>query len=242
MTSMREACAILVWGPSMSQAERRGTCVIPLDLNMAMLLNQAMEPILLASSSLRRRELLGALSIPFQGVNPDIDETIFDHLEPSHRVRELAACKANVGLSLLAPQPGTCPRFLLAADTLVAFRQEGGWHTIGKPRTRLEARQMLLMESGRTQTVYTGLHMLNIITGDSYSALSSTEVTFCSMSDDEIDFYLSTGEWEGAAGAYRVQGIGSLFISSIVGSWSGVVGLPIHELYGILKAANYDFS
>ena len=207
-----------------------------------MLLNLAMEPIVLASSSLRRRELLTALSIPFLPLDPDIDETVFDHLEPSLRVQKLAASKAKAGLSLLARQEGVHPRFLLAADTLVAFRQADGWHTIGKPISRPEARQMLLMESGKTQIVYTGLHILNSRTGESYAALSSTEVTFCSMSSDEIEFYLDTEEWEGAAGAYRVQGIGSLFISSIVGSWSGVVGLPIHELYGILKAAKYDFK
>lgn len=226
----------------MSQAESSGTSVMPLDPNPAMLLNQAMEPIILASSSLRRRELLGALSIPFLALDPDIDESVFDHLEPALRVQELAEGKAKAGLSLLSRQEGTHPRFLLAADTLVAFRQDDGWHTIGKPLTRHEARQMLLMESGKTQIVYTGLHMLNIHTGTSYSTLSKTDVTFCSMSADEIEFYLDTEEWKGAAGAYRVQGIGSLFISSIVGSWSGVVGLPIHELYGILRTAGYDFK
>ena len=154
----------------------------------------------------------------------------------------LAEAKARQGLSLLAASPAEHPRFILAADTLVAFKLPSGWHTIGKPISKLDAHRMLIMESGKTQTVYTGLHFLNTITGISHSAFSETKVTFCTMSEDEVDFYLDTGEWQGAAGAYRVQGIGSLFISSIVGSWSGVVGLPIHELYGILKAANYDFS
>jgi septum formation protein len=201
-----------------------------------------MEPIVLASSSARRKELLAALSLPFRSIDPDIDESVYDHLEPLERVIALAEAKARQGYSMLSADNSEHPRFILAADTLVAFKLPGGWHTIGKPQSREDARKMLLMESGKTQTVYTGLHFLNTITGTSHSAWSETQVTFCVMSEDEIDFYLDTDEWRGAAGAYRVQGIGSLFISSIIGSWSGVVGLPIHELYGILKAANYDFS
>lgn len=203
-----------------------------------------MEKIILASSSPRRKEILASLAVPFITIHPDIDETICDHIDPEYRVLALAEKKAAAGLDLLGTieKKDGWPRLLLAADTLVAFHLSRGWKTIGKPRDRDEARTMLHYMEGHTHRVFSGLCLLDTRKGERHSVLSSTKVRFSSMSGMEIERYLDTGEWEGAAGAYRVQGAGSCFISSLQGSWSCVVGLPIRELYGILRDADYDFG
>jgi septum formation protein len=203
-----------------------------------------MEKIILASSSPRRKEILASLGLPFMPLHPDIDEAVCDHLDPEYRVVALAEKKAAAGLDLLgfAGKKNENPRLLLAADTLVAFHLSGGWKTIGKPRDRDEARTMLFYMEGRTHWVFSGLCLLDILNGRRRTALSSTKVRFSPMSEMEIERYLDTDEWRGAAGAYRVQGAGSCFISSLKGSWSCVVGLPIRELYDILRDADYDFG
>lgn len=201
-----------------------------------------METIILASSSPRRKELLRSLSIPFVSIHPDIDESFCDHLDPGARVVALAKAKAEAGLALLGQPQTDRPRLLLAADTLVAFKLDEGWKAIGKPESRADAKRMLEYMSGRRQIVFTGLCLLDTVRGRQFTALSETTVAFAAVNNDEIEFYLDTGEWHGAAGAYRIQGSGSCFIESINGSWSNVVGLPIRELYVILNAAGYDFG
>lgn len=203
-----------------------------------------MEKIILASSSPRRKEILASLALPFIAIHPDIDESICDHLDPEYRVVALAEKKAAAGLDLIKPkaEASESPRLLLAADTLVAFHRARGWKTIGKPSDRDEARTMLQYMEGRTHWVFSGLCLLDTGTGRRYTALASTKVRFSAMNEAEIEGYLDSGEWEGAAGAYRVQGAGSCFIASLHGSWSCVVGLPIRELYGILRDADYDFG
>ena len=210
-----------------------------------------METIILASSSPRRKEILRSLSVPFDVIHPDIDETTCDQLEPEHRVVALAERKAIAGLALLAQAPGMDasgtsasprPRLLLASDTLVALRRAGAWRTIGKPADRDEARSMLHQLEGRTHTVFTGLCLAETGSGSRSTICATTSVRFAAMSDAEIERYLDCEEWRGAAGAYRLQGRGSCFIEQVRGSWSCVVGLPIRELYGMLKDAGYDFG
>ena len=210
-----------------------------------------METIILASSSPRRKEILRSLSVPFDVVHPDIDESTCDHLEPEHRVVALAERKAIAGLALLgrapdkdAPAASTppLPRLLLASDTLVALSRSGAWQTIGKPADRDEARAMLRHLEGRTHTVFTGLCLADTGTGNRSTICATTSVRFAAMSSAEIERYLDCEEWRGAAGAYRLQGRGSCFIEQVRGSWSCVVGLPIRELYGMLRNAGYDFG
>lgn len=214
------------------------------------------EPIILASESPRRASILASLHIPFHTIVPSIDESIFDHLAPDERVKALAKAKARRGRSLWLeqlerqetvhrsePQQGagtsTLPRFVLGADTLVAFHDEGGWTTMGKPADEREAFEMLSVESGKRQYVFSGLCLLDMARDLPFLALSVSEVQFSSMTTEDIEWYLGFGEWRGAAGAYRIQGIGSYFIEEIKGSCSGVMGLPIHELYGILRESGY---
>ena len=225
-----------------------GELSLPLDLPAFRCDNRRMETIVLASSSPRRKEILRSLSVPFEVVHPDIDESTCDHLEPGHRVVALAERKAIAGLALLARTraeapgtaeppalPPTLPRLLLASDTLVALRRGGVWRTIGKPADRDEARAMLALLAGRTHTVFTGLCLAEIGTGRRDTVCATTAVRFAAMSGAEIEGYLDCEEWRGAAGAYRLQGRGSCFIEQVRGSWSCVVGLPIRELYGMLR-------
>jgi septum formation protein len=200
-----------------------------------------MEKLVLASSSPRRKELLTLLGIPFIPVHPEIDESVCDHLPPDERVLALARLKAEAGRTL-SRQRELMPRLILAADTLVALRRRKSWQVIGKPASRDDARTMLVAIQGRVQHVFTGLCLLDAKSGQERSALSDSTVNIAPMTAREIEAYLDLNEWEGAAGAYRVQGWGAAFIKSMSGSPSGVMGLPIHELYGILSDVDFDFS
>lgn len=202
-----------------------------------------METIILASSSPRRKEILSMLSVPFVAIHPDIDESIYDGLPPGARVTALSLAKARQGESLVrGAQKENKGRLLLAADTLVALREGDSWRVIGKPRSREDARTMLGALASKTHRVFTALCLLDLRGDLVWQALSESKVSFAPMSPKEIELYLKTDEWQGVAGAYRVQGRGAWFIESIDGSPSGVMGLPIHELYGILKQSGYDFA
>lgn len=201
-----------------------------------------MRPIVLASESPRRKELLFALGFEVTTFAHDIDETDFDHQVPSERVLTLARAKARSALRL--QPPSGCA--IVGADTLVCdpqplsteemdFRDESGNISLGKPSDRDEARNMLRLLGGRTHAVHTGLAVIDTASGREETALSTSFVRFASLSEAEIEDYLDRGEWRGVAGAYRIQGLASLFIEEIRGSWSGIVGLPIHELYAILS-------
>jgi len=191
------------------------------------------EPILLASSSPRRIETLRGLGFPVVVSPADVDESVFDHLPVSARVVALACLKAREGAAAAPPQP----RWAIGADTLVSV--DGA--AFGKPADEREARGMLLALSGRTHVVSSGVCVLDRQTGATESAASDTEVRFQRLSDHEVDWYLSTGEWRGAAGAYRIQEAASLFIERVEGSFSGVVGLPLHAFYAILSRIGYPF-
>jgi septum formation protein len=201
-----------------------------------------MERIILASGSLRRRELLEAAGIVFDVLIPDLDETTRDILPPAKRVIALAEDKA---LAIADIAQASSPRLVLAADTLVCVPdtdQVGGEDALGKPRDADEARSMLKRLSGAEHVVRTGVFLLDRDSGTRYSARSDTSVRFAPLSDAEIEGYLASGEWDGVAGAYRIQGLASLLVDCIDGSWTGVVGLPMHELYVMLRKANFRIS
>lgn len=201
------------------------------------------EPIILSSESLRRASILESLHIPYIKIVPAIDETVFDHFEAAERVTALAATKARQGKILWEKRNKSeylqFPRFVLGADTLVAVKEANGWQTLGKPTDKADAAAMLRNEQGKSQMVFSGLCLLDMELDQPYLALSISSVQFASMSESEIASYLEYNEWEGAAGAYQIQGVGAYFIEKIDGSYSGVMGLPIHEFYGILQTSGY---
>jgi len=196
---------------------------------------KATEAILLASASPRRLESLERLGFPVTVAPADIDESVLDHLPLGERVVSLAGLKARVGAERAPASPS--PRYVLGADTLVGL--DG--RAFGKPRDLAEAREMLGALAGRTHVVYSGLAALDRLSGRVETGLAETEVTFAPMNQAEIAWYLSSGEWRGVAGAYRIQELAALFIRRIEGSFSGVVGLPLHTFYDILSRIGYPF-
>jgi septum formation protein len=208
--------------------------------------------ILLASASPRRRELLQSMGIEFEVLSADVDESLRDALPARDRVIELARDKAEAA----ALRPGALPfRWILAADTLVWLPAEarpsaGGSagardgeaeEVFGKPRDREDARRMLSRLSGRAHRVSTGLCLLDREGGRAEVSRSDSSVWFEGLDDGMIEAALAAGDWEGVAGAYRIQGYAARHIERIEGSWSGIVGLPIHELYGILRKSGFVF-
>lgn len=193
-----------------------------------------MEPIILASSSPRRQEILRLLNIPFKTVIPKIDETIPAGMALEAVPEHLAARKVDAVAHLL-PVENELP-WILGADTLIVA--EG--RVLGKPADQMEARSFLQLLQGATHKVLTGLALFNGKLLYMDTRTSVTKVTFAPMTETEIDWYIGTGDWHGAAGGYRIQGLASCFIQNIEGTSSSVVGLPIFELYDMLKVQGYS--
>lgn len=193
-----------------------------------------MEPIILASSSPRRQEILKSLKIPFQVITSNIDETLISAI-PIEEVPEfLATEKVSAVIKSLPPQQEI--QWILGADTIIVYDDK----IYGKPQTQEEAFNNIKLFQGKTHTVITAIVLYNGKTKQITSRVSKTKVTFTSMTDGEIQWYVDSGEWHGAAGGYRIQGAASVFIKNIEGSFSGVIGLPIFELYDILKEQGYN--
>ncbi len=193
-----------------------------------------MEPIILASSSPRRQEILKMLKIPFRVIIPNIDETLSSAIE-QEQIPELLA-REKVTAVIHSLPAGQEIQWVLGADTVILFDNK----VIGKPENHEQAVQYLTALQGNTHTVLTALVLYNGREKKTVSRLCKTKVTFAPMSADEIEWYVETGEWHGAAGGYRIQSLASCFISNIEGSYSGAVGLPIFELYDILKEQGYS--
>ena len=182
----------------------------------------AIDPIVLASASPRRAELLRAAGIPFEVHPADVDETPFAQELPEAHVRRLATAKAE---AVRARLPG---RTVLAADTIVVC--DG--RILGKPKDARDAGEMLAMLSGRGHTVLTGLAIVK--DGVMHVAVEATDVWFAELSSDEIAVYIESGEPMDKAGAYAVQGLASRFVERIEGNYANVVGLPVARVYRLL--------
>ncbi len=194
-----------------------------------------MQPIILASSSPRRQEILNLLKIPFKVMMPTCTEEYPEDLELEKVPEFIATRKINsVIRSLPAAQEFL---WVLGADTAII----SGKKIYGKPKTKEEAFKMLKSLQGKTHKVVTGMALFNGTLHFVSNRTAITKVTFNNMTDEEINWYLNTDEWHGAAGGYRIQGLASCFISKIEGTNSNVVGLPIFELYDMLKEHNYPF-
>ena len=193
-----------------------------------------MEPIILASSSPRRQEILNMLGIPFRVIMPNIDETLTMMLEPDDVPELLAREKVTAVLNSLPPEQEI--PWILGADTVIIKNEK----IYGKPENQEQAEEYLRDLQGGTHTVVTALVLYDGRRKITLSETTKTRVTFSPMSDEEIRWYAETGEWHGAAGGYRIQGIASCFIKNIDGSQSCAAGLPINTLYDILKKQGYS--
>jgi septum formation protein len=190
--------------------------------------------IILASKSPRRREILENLGVKFTVVTADTDENS-DIQNPEELVKELAYRKANaVKEKLIAKKKFTDDTVIIGSDTVVA---KGGL-ILGKPKDRKNAKEMLLMLSGDSHSVISGV---SIITANKTLCLSqTTDVYFDVMSENEINTYIDSGECDDKAGAYGIQGLASRFIKKIDGCYFNVVGLPVNLLNKMAKEMDID--
>lgn len=180
--------------------------------------------IVLASGSPRRRELLRNLGLDFTVIPSDVDEGNHSGLAPAPLAEELARAKAE---DVAERERG----LIIGADTIVIIDGD----VLGKPRDRGEALRMLSRLAGRTHTVITGLAVKDTESGRLVVAHEETEVTMRTLTPDEVRGYVATGEPMDKAGAYAVQGVGSLLVERIQGCYFNVVGLPVARLGRILE-------
>ena len=204
-----------------------------------------MEPIILASASPRRQDFFRLLGLSFTCIPAEIDETPPPGLSPQQVAKDLALRKTLSVVKKISqeknPIPNSSfltPHFIFGADTIVVLEGE----IFGKPLDRNDAKSMLEKLAGCRHEVITAMALYNRRQNTTDQRSVASEVTFAPLSGAEIEWYLDTGEWEGVAGSYRLQGRGACLISSIKGSPSGVAGLPLHEFYAMLKANGYSLG
>lgn len=186
--------------------------------------------LVLASSSPRRRDLLALIGVVPDAIDPaDIDETPRKAELPAPHALRLATEKAA---AVAARHPGAV---VLAADTVVAC----GRRILPKTEDEASARRCLDLLSGRRHRVNTGVCVIDA-QGRPRSRRVETAVIFKRLSAADIDAYIASGEWHGKAGGYAIQGLAALFVRQIVGSHPNVVGLPLFETAGLLRAAGID--
>ena len=192
--------------------------------------------IYLASQSPRRRQLLEQLGVRLSLLLPD-DSDAAEALEavrageaPATYVRRVTRLKLDDAVRRLAEQARPAAP-VLCADTTVAL----GRAILGKPRDAQDAAAMLRQLSGQTHRVITAvaLHAADAV----HEAASESRVRFAPLGEDDIAAYVDSGEWQGKAGAYAIQGRAAAFIAHISGSYSGIMGLPLFETARILRAA-----
>ncbi|XBQ15439.1 MAG: Maf family nucleotide pyrophosphatase [Oceanicaulis sp.] len=186
-------------------------------------------PLVLASASPRRRDLLEQIGAPPDHIAPaDIDETE----RPGETPRALALRLAE-GKLAASRHPGA---YVLASDTVVGV----GRRILPKTETREAAEACLRLMSGRNHRVFTGI-AARAPDGREASRVVQTRVAFKRLDEAEIAAYLDSGEWKGKAGGYGIQGRAGAYIENLIGSYTGVVGLPVYETRQLLVGLGYRF-
>jgi septum formation protein len=190
----------------------------------------ALEPaVCLASASPRRRELLRQIGVPHIAVSADIDESAHAGEAPHDYVQRMARDKANAVWRKDQRLP------VLAADTIVVL--DGV--SYGKPRDRNHGLEMLTRLSGRTHEVLTAVALASA--AGAAMRMNVSTVKFRLLTGAECIAYWETGEPEDKAGAYAIQGLAAVFIESLIGSYSGVMGLPLHETAELLRSGRLPY-
>jgi septum formation protein len=186
-----------------------------------------MTQVVLASGSPRRRDLLTEVGLPFVVRTPDVDETPNPDEAPDAYVLRVARAKADAVRS--APD-----ELVIAADTTIDLDGE----ILGKPAVDADAASMLRRLSARTHHVHTAVA---VRCGDRrFAEVCTTQVTFASLDDRIIEWYVGTGEATGKAGSYAIQGAGSGLVQGVSGSVSNVIGLPLHVVVDLAGRCGVD--
>ena len=181
-------------------------------------------PLILASASPRRKQLLEQIGLPFISMPSHIEENEEGN-DPELHTLVLSEKKVKTVF------PASKDQWILGADTIVVIGKE----ILGKPRNQSEALSMLECLSGKSHEVITGFCILNPSGIIAHSEAVSTKVEFKDLQRDEIESYVATGEPFGKAGSYAIQGIGTFMVKGIRGSYTNVVGLPISALISALE-------
>ncbi len=189
-----------------------------------------MKPIILASSSLRRKELLENIGLKFTIDPVELDEALDRSLEPLKLAKNISMEKARIA----ATRHPDC--IIIAADTFGVLEGK----ILGKPHTEAEARRMLKQMSGKCHEVITGFTILDTGSEKTSSKAVVTRVYFRKLSNNEIDAYVRSGEPLDKAGSYAIQELGSLLVEKIEGDYFNVMGLPLCALAGELKKFGVD--
>ncbi len=177
--------------------------------------------IILASNSPRRKELLKLTGLEFEVKPSNVDENVSEKFSPKETVEYLSRIKA------LDLKNGVDT--IIGSDTVVSIDGK----ILGKPSSKQNAKEILKMLSGKTHSVFTGVTIIKGTDAETFSV--ETKVVFYELSDEEIDKYLECDEYIDKAGAYAIQGKGTLFVKEIIGDYPTVVGLPVAEVYRRLK-------
>lgn len=184
--------------------------------------------LLLASGSPRRLELLARIGVvPEQIIPANIDEIPLAGETPRELAKRL--CLAKGKASVFSQFDLT-----LTADTVVGL----GRRILGKPKDQAEARQFLTLLSGRAHRVWTGV-ALTLADGKQLYRVVETRLQFKRLTPAEINSYIASNDWRGKAGGYGIQGMAEMFVRSLSGSYSNVMGLPLHETYLLLNGVGY---
>jgi len=192
-------------------------------------------PLVLASGSPRRLGLLDQVGIePDKLLPANIDETAHPKETPRALVKRLSRTKAEVARRNAERDPETRTAYVLAADTVVAV----GRRILPKPELTDEAASCLRLLSGRAHRVYTSICLITP-RGRVRQKMVETRVRFKRLTHAEMEIYLATGEWQGKAGGYAIQGLAGGFVTKLVGSYTNVVGLPLHETMALLMGEGY---
>lgn len=189
--------------------------------------------IILASASPRRKALMQVLGLNFEIIVSECDETIDNSLPVCEIVKQLSLKKA-----LAVSEEIKEDALIIGADTVVAYND----CILGKPKDTADAKNMLNMLSGKTHHVYTGFTIIRTSDKKIISDFEKTDVTFKTLTENEIENYIATKDPMDKAGSYSIQGIASSFVTELKGDYNNVVGLPIYKLsrylYNTFNIAN----
>jgi septum formation protein len=187
-------------------------------------------PLILASNSPRRSALLSQINLKFIALPARIKEQILLNEKPEDYVERIALAKGN---RIAKKYPNST---VIGADTIVVLENK----ILGKPKTKIKAKEMLRELQGKKHKVITGISVINKSKNIELSQAIKTDVKMKALSEKEIDGYVRTKEPLDKAGAYAIQGIGAVLIDEIKGSYTNVVGLPLDALCELLRKAEIE--
>lgn len=191
-----------------------------------MIFNLKTPDFVLASASPRRKELFRLLEVNFQVIPSELDEFHDKSLSPENLVKNLSFQKAQEVSNRVAENLA-----VVGADTAVILGNE----VIGKPKDKTEAKKILRSLSGKTHSVFTGFTILHKAKNIEFTEAVETEVKFKVLSGLEIELYVKTKEPMDKAGAYGIQGFGSILVEKVNGCYFNVMGFPLNRFYEALK-------